>query len=253
MKIKLSVLALLGLVLSTSLSLAACGGLTEKTISGTDGVSVSASSAWQQIVGEDELKQLYDSTEVDVKDIKLALGKDMGRDGYLIVEEVYPQQTLAALKNYYMSFANQPDQLEQAVAEMKSYYLTDREIAQITPIIQGETLSPEKQQYLEQEMVLQGYLYNLTKDEALNFSLEQITDMSVNSQKVQFAEYLYTNAQLTVIRQIDGYVQVGERFFLVTLWENEEKYAKNAEEYNKVIESIRIEPEVTTLETTKAP
>lgn len=253
MRLQYSRAALMGLVLSTTLFLAACGGITEKTINGTDGVSVIASSDWQQIVGEEEIKKLYDTTEVDVKDIKLALGKDMGRDGYLIVEEVYPQQTLAALKNYFMSFANQADKLEEAIAEMKSYYLTDREIEQITPIIQGKTLTAEQEQYLGQEMVLQGYLYNLTKDTALNFTLEQIKDMTINGQKVQCAEYLYSNAQLTVIRQIDAYVQVGERFFLVTLWENEEEFAKNAEEYKKIIESILIEPEVTTPETTKAP
>lgn len=248
MKKNLLKVGLSAIVFSLSLSLAACGGLTEKTVTGTDGVTATASSSWQQIAGDEELGKLFDTDGVDVEDIKLALGKNGGRDGYLIVEEVYPQATMEELKNYYMGYANKPDQLDAAIAEMKSYYLTDREIEQITPIIKGETLTPEQVQYLDQETVLQGYMYNLTKDSALNIKQNAVTDLMINGQKVQFAEYVYSNAQLTKIKQIDGYAQIGERFYLISVWDNENEFEKNRSEYIKVLESIKIQPAVTTVQ-----
>ncbi len=229
---------------------ASCGGMTEKTINGSDGVSAVASSSWQLIVGEKELGELYDTSDVDVTDIKMALGKDSGREGYLIVEEVYPQQTLQELKDYINEYANKPDQLNTAIEEMKSFYLTDREIEQITPIIKGETLTAEQENYLDQELILQGYLYNLSKDSALALTMNGIKDLTLNGQKVQFADYTYSNAQYSKIRQLDGYAKVGERIYLISVWENQDEYDKNSEDYEKVLQSITIKPETTTVTTT---
>lgn len=240
MKNKLNKFALLALSLSLVLTATACGSMTEKRVNGKDGVSAIASSNWTQVVSDDDLKNLYDTTDANVADVKLALANDNGKNGYLVVQTISPEEEVKNIKDYYSQYINKPDQLAAAVEDLKTIYLTEREIEQITPLIKGESLSEEQESYLNQELVLQGYLYNTENDTTSPSKLDKIFDSTINDQKVQIAEYTYDNSLGTKIRQYDAVLHAGAQYYYITLWDSDEDFAKNKETFEKVMQSIAV-------------
>ncbi len=230
----------LALSLSLVLSLVACDGMTEKRVSGKNGVSAIASSKWTQVVTEEDLKALFDSEDAYVEDIVLALANDKGNRGYLIVETVYPEEEVANLKAVYTPYLNQPEQLSAAEEEMRSIFMTEREIEQITPLIKGETLTEDQELYFNQELVLQGYLYNMSNDPAYPITLDKITDVQINGQRVQVAEHTYSNTLGTKIRQLDAVLLSGQQYYSIAMWDSDEDFNKNREDFMKVLQSIEV-------------
>ena len=211
-------------------------------------ISAELPKGWK-FLNENEISSIFEHSiheaagSADLGKDRIFIAADRDKEAFVMARKYMRGEDYRRWKEYLINAATGGKADNTLEAEKSSGEISDREIAALKPYIEGRTPDSEEERRLDQELALQDMLYNYRQLLGIDPETVKYSDLEINGQKTQAAEYGYVNRNGELLREKAAFYmdEKGKDIFLLAWTYDGTRYDSQLENFNKIFSGIKID------------